>query len=589
MTSVPRCLRWALPALAAAALLPARADSDVLLDEPFKDNQHGWLVDDYAKIADGAFQIDARGKGGYYRWLNDPAGLNDFTLKVDVQKTRGNNEEPLYGLLFRVQESWRNAYFLVINGSQGYFFGKFVQGSAIVLKQGTSPGIHPGGASNTLVVRAAGNTFGLAINDTPIANVIDDTYPSGRIGVGVEAPALVSFRNLQVAALGNSSGPEQYSEESPPPSGVKTLFADAFERNTGWSEDQFRRIADGVYHLSNQGERKSFLSWHPQTASLKDFVARLDARLLEGDAKALYGVCWRVKDGAHFYFFLINPDGRYFAGVRNGDDIATLRRGTSPAVRKGDQANTLEVRAESRQFVCRVNGTEACSFGDDRVAAGCIGLYLEQPAHVTFDDLLVTDLPENAPPVVGGGAAKPLGTGKLRLEQRLDRNGAGFDWPTDENRRFDLGGYCVTAPAKGSRVVTAGSTRGTADGVAVVTARAARGPSESGFGLVVRATDPGDGFYFLTLNAQGRYFVGKCVAGQFTVIDSGPVANLRGGDSGNELQFGFGGPNLRYAVNDHALGSFRDETFQAGAVGLLAENGVTACFQNLRIYDPPRE
>lgn len=561
------------------------AADGVLLDETFSNNQAGWLIDSFSKVVDGTYQIDARGEGGYYRWLAKPSDLGDFALRVEVRKIRGNNQRPLFGVIFRVQESWKNCYFLVVNGSSGYFFGKFVQGSAVILKQGTEAALKPAGGLNTLVVRASGNAFGLAANNTPVANVIDDSFRTGRVGLFVEAPAMVQFDNLRVTSLAGEAGA---ASAELPPSGVKVLFEDDFSRNTGWATDEFRTLDHGRLLLHNQGEHRSFLSWNPATGGYTDFVAQADASLLKGDGKVLYGLCWRVRDGDHFYFFLVSAAGGYYAGVRNGDDIQVLRKGHQPAVRTMPQANTLEVRSAGREFKLKINGEPTCSFQDDRLPRGAFGFYLEQPGEVAFDDLTITDLPENAPPTPGAGPHRwPVGSS--RLQHPLQQNVEGFAWPVDAEHRFEAGGYCLTAPAKGSRTAAHEATRTLTDGVFMVNARPLNGPLQSGYGLLVRGNAALDSFLFLTLNAAGRYFVGVCTQGRFNVVDSGQVQNLRGGDQGNELQLTVEGPVIRYGINDQLLGNYRDETLQQGAVGLYVENGVTACFRDLRVYNLPRE
>lgn len=580
----PTRIRWLL-CLALLSAVATAQEPPPLLAETFDNNAHGWLVDEFSKLSGGGYLIDARGNGGYYRWLAEPKDLVDFTAAVDVEKLRGNNAEPLFGLLFRLQDSWRNSYFFVINGSGGYVFGKFVQGSAVILKQGNTPALKPGGAKNVLSVTASGNTFGLAANGTPLANVVDDTFPGpGRIGLCVEAPAMVRFDNLMVTPLGDRGLPP--AGDTLPPSGVRTLFEDTFETNTGWATDDFRQIENGVYRLSNQGERKSFLSWHPETNQLTDFVARIDARKVSGDPRALYGLCCRVRDGQHFYFFLVNPDGRYYAGVCDGAGPIVIRQGRQPAIRDGDAVNTLEVRADGRQMTFRVNGSDCCTFSDERLTKGAVGLYLEQPAVVEFDNLLVTETAAAAPPVVGATSGGRWPVGALLLAERLDRIMA-YAWPTDEFHRFDKGGYCVSAPDEGSRTVTCEATRTIDNGVYMVTARADRGPVTSGFGLVVRANEDLDSFYFLTMNAAGTYYVGKCVDGDFSVLDSGPVGELRGGGAGNDLQLTVVGAELRYGINDRPLGTVRDATLGRGAAGLYVEHGVTAWFSNLRVYALP--
>ncbi len=581
--------RALVPILCLTALLAASAAQEpaaeaVLLSESFTDNARGWRVDDYSRLADGGYVIDARNEGGYYRWLDNPANLKDFTYSVLVQKRRGNNASPLFGLIFRVQDSWRNCYFLVVNGSGGYFFGKFRQGSPTILKQGVSEAIKTANGINKLTVRANGGMFGLAANDQPLANIVDDTFPgAGRVGLCVEAPALVWFDEVMVTTL---AGPPDTPGGAAPSA---TLYRDDFSRNLGWAVDEYRTFSDGAYHLTNQGQSTSFLSWQPKTGELTDFVAELDVTVVKADPKALAGVLWRVQDGTHFYFFLTGADGRFYAGLSDGEGIRVLRKGKQMAIRPAGETNTLSVTAQGTQFRLGVNGAETCSFVDATLAKGSLGVYLEQPGDVAFDNLVVTAVGQDLPPVVGGPAeAGTWPVGSLLWHDALDANGQGYTWPADADHTFDQGGYCVQAPEQGSRTVVRQGAASPKDGVFQVNARPVRGNLQGSFGLVVRAGGDAADFTYLLMNAAGQYYVGRCRKNQFETLDSGPVTQLRGGDAGNELQITVSGGTMRYGINDRLLGTIPVDDQRAGVVGLHVENGVVACFRNLRAFALPK-
>ncbi|NWG75285.1 MAG: DUF1080 domain-containing protein [Rubrivivax sp.] len=565
-------LVWLLGWLVAAAPTP-------LLHETFDAPGGGWLVDEFSRFEGGCYVIDARGAGGFYRWLEQPAGLGDFDLTVEVEKDRGDNYGPIYGVLFRIQDGWQNSYFLGVNGARSYYFGKFVAGSPVLLKQAVSDQLRGGGARNTLGVRAQGGLLELSINGQEVARLQDETFQKpGRIGLFAEAPAMVRFDNLQVLpAAGGPTGPA-------PPTGTRTLYLDPFERPSGWAEDEFRELANGEYHLHNNGEQASFLSWQPSTAGLTDFVATIDVRQRVASPNQLFGLCWRVVDGTHFAFLLINPDGTYYAGVRNGDDIQVQANGRQPAIRAGDEPNTLSVSAERKTYRLLINGVATAAFEDPVLTAGCLGVYLEGPGHVSFDNLQVTDLPRDAPPPLGGHES-PLAwpAGEVVYHEPLSANIGQQAWLIDAQHRFEQGGYVVDAPAEGSETLVAQPTVNLTDGVFEVNARATAGPVASSFGLVFRADPTGQRYYYFLLNSAGTYFVGVCVDGVFGTLDSGPVAELRGGAAGNNLQVRAQGDTLRYAVNGRELGQIKDARLTTGGVGLHVEQGVTACFRDLRV------
>lgn len=575
-----------LPAALAVWLLvapAAAAPPAVLLEEHFNDNARGWLLDTFSRLEGGAYVVAASQQGGYYRWINEPANLRNFSYQGQVQRLQGDDDTTLYGLLCRVQDNWRNSYFFLINGRRHYYFGKFVEGQATILKEGVATAVRGGLRQDLLRITAIDDTFGLSINDTPVANVVDATFTTGgRIGVALEAPGRARFDDLLVTAAAPAAAPD-----SPPPSGVAVRFQDSFDTLTGWPQDEVRQLRDGAYHLVGTDAGRYFVAWQPKTAGFTDFVARVDARFDSGDPNALYGLCWRVLDGDRFHFFLLAPDGRFYAGVRDGQAAEVKRTGRQMSMRPADQANTLELRAEKNNFSFSVNGVTAGSFQGIGGPAGSLGLYVQQAAHVVFDDFVVTDLPQNAPPVVGGGtSSQAWPTGALVWHDRLTTAVSGA-WPVDSTRRYEAGGYCIDAPERGSRTTLREDTFNLRDGVVTVTVRPLRGQVQSSMGLVFRANQAIDRYYYLLLNSAGTYLFGRRTGERFEVLDSGPVARLRGGDVGNTLQVTFDGPRLRYGINDQALGAVTDATYQAGAVGLYVEHGLTACFRDLRLFKLP--
>ncbi len=572
--------RWRVLGVLCCLALPAPAqpapDGGVILRETFQDNSRHWRVDEYSRLADGGYVIEARNSGGYYRWLNEPTTLGDVTVRVEVEKRKGNNDGPLFGLLLRVQENWKNSYFFVINGFGGYLFGKFRNGSPSVLRQGSDAAIKPGGARNTLTVTAKGDHFDLAVNDQPLGTVTDGMLATGRVGLCVEAPAAVWFGNLVVTRAGAAG-----AEPGRPADGV-VLFADDFRNNSGWAVDEHRTVSDGSYHLRNEVEGKSYLSWHPRTNDLADFTAQIEVRQVSGSPRALVGLAWRILDGEHFYFFVIGADGRYYAGLLNGGQTKVICKGRDVSVRAMGETNALGVRAEGDQFKLFVNQAETATFSDGTFQRGCIGMYLEQVGHAAFDNLRVMALPR---PGAGGGWP----TGRSVYWDKLDRNGQGWTWPEDRDHRFDQGGFCVRAPEKGSRTVIRQPDAPRGDGCYSVNARPVQGNLTGSYGLVVGANRNMDSFYYLLMNATGQWYVGRCRSGQFEPLGNGLIETVRAGDAGNDLQVTLVGRTMRYGINNQPLGTLNLDAAPPGAVGLHVENGVVACFRDLRAFEAPEE
>ncbi|MCC7494536.1 MAG: hypothetical protein IT204_19415 [Fimbriimonadaceae bacterium] len=555
----------------------AAQPSGVLLHETWASNQRAWRVDEFSKLDQDAYLVDARNTGGYYRWIEQPADLGDFSAQLTLSKVRGNNVGPLYGLLLRVQDSWRNSYFFVVNGAGGYLFGRFRAGQAALLKQGQEPSLAKGG-SQTLTVRASGETFSLGANGVALATVTDGTFSTaGRIGVCVEAPAMVRFEDLLVTSLDGSGG----TAGGPPAGSRGVLFEDDFGTNRGWDVDARRELRDGAYYLQcdGQGPSRSFLSWNRQTAALEDGDYQLEVRFERAAANTLAGLLWRITDGTHFYFAVLGEAGNWLVGVWNGDQPTVLRRGVSTAIRPLQQANRLEVIARGSHFEVRLNDAVCGSFVDSTHRSGAVGVYLEQAGQVAFDNLRVV-----APPAGPGSGRTSWPQGELRLHDPLD--GQGGVWPQDADHRFSDSAYEVRGPAQGSRTTLwAASMAHRAAGVVSVVVQPLEVGPDGTYGLVVAADAAAENFWYLLLTGTGKYFAGRCVNRVFETLDSAALPPLRG-EAGNTLQVTLAAGQLRYGLNDQPLGQLPCEA-TGGAIGLHVENGARVRFRDLRLHALP--
>lgn len=571
---------------AAAVLLALRlAAPAVLFEEDFSDNGRGWQIDTYSRLQDGGYVIDARGTGAFPRVVAEPDGVRECVYRGQVRLLSGD-PNALAGLLFRAQGTWANSYYFAVGaGSARYSFGKFTAGARVVLKEGLLPALRlTGETTTTLQVEALGDQFALMVNDTAVATVVDASIPTGgRLGVYAEAPARVRFDDLRAWV------PEPHP---------RTLFRDDFRTDRGWPEDAYRRREAGAYHLANHGESPSFVAWNAATTAVGDAVIRLDASLESGSPEALFGLLWRVQDAEHYLFFILNPDGRWYAGVRAGTDATEVKRtGRFPGMRGGRANNSLEVVANGSTFTLSLNSSEVGRFSDNHFAVGAVGVYLQQAADVAFRDLVVRELPSTAatppPPTPTPTLTPPVDpvappvtptvppAGPL-LTDALTAPGD-YAWPTDVDHAFEQGGYCLRAPADGSRTTLRKTPGDLADGLFSVRARPIAGPVTSSFGLAIRANPEGNSFYFLLLNACGRYYVGRCLDGRYQVLRAGVAPLLRGGDAGNTLTIEARGSLLRCSVNEQLLEQLADDSLSQGAVGLHAEHGLVACFRDLRV------
>lgn len=98
------------------------------------------------------------------------------------------------------------------------------------------------------------------------------------------------------------------------------------------------------------------------------------------------------------------------------------------------------------------------------------------------------------------------------------------------------------------------------------------GPEDGDFGLVCRAVDPHN-FYFFAISSDGYYGIGKVKEGSPELVGMAampPSETIRQGNASNHLRADCVGENLSLYVNGELLAAVQDAEFQAGEVGLFA-------------------
>lgn len=561
-------------ALATVPLAGAPPET-ILLADPLLEAGRGWLEDDFSRFDGEGYVIDARGAGGYPRWLSTPLDRADVRVSVAA--------EPLslgpggsYGLLLRVGGSWENAYSFTLDGSGVWRFGKFVGGHQIVVRQGQATA--PADGPVRLEVLAQGEQFQLTLADKVVASLADPTHAGpGSVGLIAQAPAIVRFSDLQVTAPARPAAQEPMAPPAPRP-----LLLDNFAQAGDWPLDDRRHLVEGSYRLQSADPQGSLMSWSPGSDGLTHFTARLDTWQVAGGQGALFGLLWRVQDALNYYFMVIAPDGRFHAGRCQAGVPEQRAAGYTEALRPGGARNSLQISAVGTQHRLSINGAQVAVFEDDYFAHGALGVYLQGAGEVAFDDLVV--LAEAAPGQLMANAAGAGEAGQLVLDDPLLADLGARAWPLDADHAYEQGGLVVRAPAQGSRSTLRAAPTDFGDGRLSVRARPVQGSVQAAYGLLFRATPAGDSFYFLLLNGAGQYYIGRCLEGQYTVFEAGQVAALRGGDLGNEFQVTCQGSSIVYSINDEELGRLEDDALAAGGVGVHVENGAVAVFRDLRLW-----
>jgi hypothetical protein len=118
------------------------------------------------------------------------------------------------------------------------------------------------------------------------------------------------------------------------------------------------------------------------------------------------------------------------------------------------------------------------------------------------------------------------------------------------------------------------------------------GPEQNQFGLICRAVDH-DNFYFFLISSDGYFAVGKVIDDKPTLLGQKMMSYTPGiatGNVPNHLRFDCIGQTLTAYVNGHAVAMVTDSDFSQGDAGLLAgafdTPGVDIAFDNFVVFKP---
>jgi hypothetical protein len=165
------------------------AKGKVLIQEDFSDSSTGW-----PEQTDGDIVMEYAADGGYHVLLNQertPAvGLlpeetfDNVTIQADVVKNDGLDEGSTYGMVCRAQDE-QNLYWFVVGADGTYGIVKIKDGyeTWLAYHQLQPSDILPGNDTNQLRADCAGNQLSLYANGKQLAQVADDEFGSGQVGL----------------------------------------------------------------------------------------------------------------------------------------------------------------------------------------------------------------------------------------------------------------------------------------------------------------------------------------------------------------------------------------------------------------------
>lgn len=188
---------------------PCNEGGSLFFDDFSGEQECGWALYNQSgavtAIEEGAFRISTSQPGQIW-WSNPGRSYTDVVITTQARQVSGPNDNA-YGVICRYQNE-DNFYLFLISGDGYYAIGKYQTGSdQIIYLSGDgrfqpSDVINQGAATNQVRASCIGNELSLAVNGLPLVSVVDPTFVTGDIGLGVSTlepgTAVVEFDQLQV-------------------------------------------------------------------------------------------------------------------------------------------------------------------------------------------------------------------------------------------------------------------------------------------------------------------------------------------------------------------------------------------------------
>jgi len=338
----------------------------------------------------------------------------DYLVEVDVEQVAGPDDAEL-GLIFRFVDE-ENFYFFAVSNLGTYSLWKLMDNEWEALINWTETTVLQTDAEaiNRLSVLTEGSQFTLLVNDVALAQVEDDTFATGPVGLMVgtfdEVGVDVAFDNLDLWVLATGEDAIETPDETPTPQAAPIDVAErlaAIRAEDPMTSDDFRRdndawdlepTEDATFFYRGRTFRikvdaPELIGWSTGEITGTNFLLEVDTQYVAGPDDAEYGVIFRQVDADNYYFFAISRSGSYGLWRLEDDEWTTVIEWTmTDAIDVSEDAlNRLGILAEGTQLTLLVNDVALAQVEDETFASGKVALALgtfdEAGAEVAFDNL----------------------------------------------------------------------------------------------------------------------------------------------------------------------------------------------------------
>ena len=440
------------------------------------------------------------------------------------------------------------------------------------------------------------------------------TAPSAALATSTKAPTPTPTPMAKATAIPQPTATSEGGIIAPEPRPNGPLvFEDDFSGGANGAQPLFKDewmafdYVDGKGRLTSSYKGAVMPAMYP-ALELADFYAEFDFQAPAAAPYSGYGFIFRSDDTEGgsldwYYMLRIRPvEGTISLHGWLDPDWVVHEDFTLP-LGLLDPAGFNRVRLEARggEFRVFVNGAFIFEFTDTTLVDPGIFGFLIVPSEemeegeedfVYFDNLRIYALSEAISPV----RPTPPHVVLLYSDDFSDLD-SGWGTKADEKREtyYANGEYVILVKGENWAGWTWGSGDTFSDFTLEADARLVEGPESARFGLIFRHED-NDNFYYFYINGQGKYRVGKQQDEEWQSVGDvkwTPSPHIKTEGATNHLKVVGFGAKFSFYVNGRHLTTVRDDAFDEGKVGLIAEtvegsNPIKVAFDNLRVYGPSK-
>jgi hypothetical protein len=258
-----------------------------------------------------------------------------------------------------------------------------------------------------LVSSVGGETIGACLEPeaTDPANGDVQQRTIGGLLAFAKADNVAAFTDGTTTWYACPSGIEKRPSLAPFRCAGTVLFADSFDdpdagrlpKTSADPTGYIRGYLEGEYRVQKVGTQWDRLPGVFIPGRYDDAALSVDARLVDDPAHRYVGLGCRYQGKNSNYQFYVAPAAGQFSLSRwdNGTEAILAGWQTSPAIRRGNESNRLELSCVQDAIAASVNGTQVVSMQDGTYRDGSAFLFVGVPAgaqlgaEVRFDNLTV--------------------------------------------------------------------------------------------------------------------------------------------------------------------------------------------------------